>query len=469
MRLKASNPDTFEKALERFEEIEADLSLYDWCISGVNAWKLNRFSLFRSYREHHRLVNPAHPETSRLKKSKVRMVCDFPKPFVFQNPFLMAGRRVDRVVIPSPRKCHYDGRLVDPISYPVWRPPYEHATTVLDRTNPLNPTLLPDAPSFEVLLRLAWIRRQAVRTQLESKDREIISGLSQELFQENYSSALELRISRSVRAFIGLKSVFMAFLKRTQPNYLYIVCSYGCEAIIAAARDLGIEVVEFQHGSVGRGHLGYDFKGWQNVPYFPDRILAFGTEWFSEAFLPEGCIVDPIGYSALENAIAGGNERVERRLKQILALSQGPIASGLLEALAEFCVRRPDWRVVIRPHPNENADHLRHQMSTIATTDNWWVEKQCSLQEHTAISAVVFGVNSTALIEALLAGCRVALLDAENSVGYFDSLAVDGHATKVKNGEELAKVVDDLPSGSARGYFANPIDDIVAHVEGSIP
>jgi hypothetical protein len=43
---------------------------------------------------------------------------------------------------------------------------------------------------------------------------------------------------------------------------------------------------------------------------------------------------------------------------------------------------------------------------------------------------------------------------------------MDGHARKVKDGEELADVVDDLPVGSARGYFAEPVENVVAHVEG---
>ena len=102
----------------------------------------------------------------------------------------------------------------------------------------------------------------------------------------------------------------------------------------------------------------------------------------------------------------------------------------------------------------------------MTTTSNWRIENELGLHEQTAASSVVFGVNSTALVEALLAGCRVALLDTANIAEYFHGLAADGHATKVKNGEELAEIVDDLPSGSARGYFAESVDDIVAHVEG---
>lgn len=282
------------------------------------------------------------------------------------------------------------------------------------------------------------------------------------------SSALEYQVKKAVKSFVGLRKVSTAFLRRTRPSHLYVVWSYGCEAPIAAAQDLSIATVEFQHGTIGRGHLGYDFKDWQAAPYFPDRILAFGPDWFRDVHFPKSCSIEIIGYKPLEELIAEANQQTERCPRQLLILSQGPFADQLLQHAASFSALRPDWEVVIRPHPSENPDQLRRQMAAIATTANWRVEKQPSLQEHTAASSAVFGVHSTALIEALLAGCRVALLNGPTSGGYFDALARGGHAAQVRNGEELAQVIDNLPGGSARGYFASPVEDIVAYVEGSV-
>lgn len=462
----SQTPKTFDEALAAFETLERELDLADWAINGVYVWKPLRFSMFSAYRQHIGLMKAAHPEMQRLRKSKARMIWDFPQPFLFRNPFFMAGRSTQRVIIPHARKRDYNGRRVDPISYPAWRPPHDQTATVLDKTNPLDPTLLPGAPSFEVLARLAWIRGQTVRVRLDPKDRRIIKELSQSLFDDTDPSALESQVRKAVKVFIGLRSVFTAFLKWIRPSHLYVVVSYGREPLVAAARDLGIETVEFQHGSIGRGHLAYDFKDWPNVPYFPDRMLAFGADWFRDVNFPKSCTIDPVGYPPLEDTIAETNQKIARRPRQLLALSQGPIADQILHQTASFSAQRPEWQVVIRPHPSENPDHLRHQMAAMTTTNNWRVEKDPSLQEHTAASSVVFGVNSTALIEALLAGCRVALLNTPNSASYFDELAREGHAAKVRDGEELAQVVDDLPDGNARGYFAHPVKDIVAHVEG---
>lgn len=464
--MPTSQPTTFDEALETFEALEQELELPDWTINGVYVWKLIRFSIFSEYRQHLGLMETVHPEAKRLQKSKARIIWESPKKFTLRNPFFMAGRSTKRVIIPGLRKRYYAGSFINPISYRAWQAPYDQNATVLDKTNSLNPTPLPDAPAFEVLANLAWIRRQAARVRLKEEDHKKISGISQKLFDDKKKSSVEFRLMTAYKAFVGLFSVFTAFFKKTGTSHLYVVCGYECQAPIAAARKLGIETVEFQHGSIGRGHLGYDFKDWSHTPYFPDRMLAFGTDWFKDVHFPSSCYVDPVGYPLLEDAIADAAKHVDRDPQQLLVLSQGPIADEVLEHAATFAAQRPDWRVVIRPHPSESPTQLTENMKRITTSDNWRVEKEPSLQQHTAACAAVFGVNSTALIEALLAGCRVALLDTPSSAGYFDHLAREGHAAKVRDGAELAAAIDDLPYGDARGYFSEPVQDVAAHVEG---
>lgn len=462
-------PNNFQEALEGFEYLERRLDLPNWTVNGVYIWKLLRFPVFSEYRQYLGLRQPSHPEKQRLKRSKNRAVLDFSKLLISKNPFVMARHPVDRIVVPHVRKHCYDGFLVDPISYSAWRLPHRKTTVILDTTDSLNPSLLPHASSFEVLVRLGWIRGRVIKFPLETKQNKIITELSGELFSEKYAAMLKARVKKTGAFFLGLKQVFSALLKNVQPNYLYIVVSYGCEALIAAAQDFGVQVIEFQHGSIGRGHLGYDFKGWECPSYFPDMMLAFGVDWFKGVSFPEKCIIKPVGYPALGNVIAAAREETQRSSNKLLALSQGPVAGEVLSHIATFAARRLDWDIVIRPHPSESENDLRTQMMAMATTSNWSVEREFTLAEHAAAAAVVFGVNSTALIEALFAGCRVAVLDDDNSAAYFDALVIDGHAMKVQDGKELAEVVDALPDGSSRGYFAPPIVDVVGHVEGYTP
>lgn len=467
MTVKNRIPKTFEEALAAFEALERELKLPHWIINGIYVWRLLRLTMFSMYLLHLGLMKEAHPEVKRLRKSKFKKIFDFLKLLLLHNPFLMAGQFTQRIVITRPRKHSYDGRLLDPTSYPVWRPPHDQTAMVLDNTNPLNPTPLTGAASYKLLERFGSILALGVWIRFDTRDRCIIKVLSKRLLGLTNQVELEIKIKNTLTTFIGQKSVFTAFFKWTRPSYLYLVTGQGKQAAIASARHLGINVVEFQHGVIGRGHLNYDFKDWESVPYFPDRLLSFGTYWFKDVHFPKSCSIDPVGYSFIEEMIAESKKKIARYPRQLLVLSQGTIADQILCQVASFCALRPEWRVIIRPHPNENPAHLRKFMSLKATTNNWVVEKGPSLQDHAAASAVAFGAYSTALIEALLAGCRIAFLDVMNSGIFFDGLIREGHAVKVKNGEELAQIINDLPDGNARGYFAKPVDDIVARVEHS--
>lgn len=462
------NITTFFQALEAFEKLEQDLELSEWTINGVYVWKLLRFQLFREFRTRLGIAEVAHPEKVRLKKSKAQMILDFPKPFLFRNPFLKAGTDTTRIIIPHDRKREYIGKLVDPISYPAWQPPYNKNSIVLDKTSPLNPDPLSGAPSYEVFARFALVFRQAIRVKLKDRDRSRILEIERRFPSgpNTTSLNLEFRVRKATRTFLGLKNVFKLFLKKTRPTYLYCVVGYGKEAPIAAAQELGIKAVEFQHGSMGRGHFGYDFKNWSYVPYFPDLMLAFGETWFSSVYFPDTCKIDPIGYKLFEESINQVKLSINRNPDQLLVLSQGPVANELVAHVAVFAAQRPDWHVLLRPHPSENPAILRDEMNRHAATSNWMVDKEQSLEEHAVSSFVVLGVNSTAILQAFLAGCRVALLDDPNSASYFDQLCSEGNATKVKNGKELAEIIDNIPIGNPRGYFAEPITDVVRHVEG---
>lgn len=458
---------SFPAILEAFERMERDLELADWTIDGVYVWKLVRWSLFYDLRQRHDLMKTAHPEMQRLKKTKVALVLQFTILFFTRNPFIRRHRNRKRVVVPHYRKREYEGHYVDPISYPAWRPPYNKESVVLDNTTPLNSVSVPGAPAYKVFVGLGLLGGLVVPRRLSHTDRmkirEVENRLRRLVSDESYG--IEAHILHVLRTFKATKWLMRTWLEFVSASYLYIVVSYGKEAMIAAAQELRMEVVEFQHGIIGRGHLAYDFKGWDHVPYFPDRLLAFGEKWFSRAHLAPHCKVDPVGYSALEYGVKAAKQNTKRNSKQLLALSQGPFSNEIIEHVAQFAARCPEWRVIVRPHPSENEEEIGRAMARRMERSNWVVDGNADLAVQAAESGVVFGVNSTALIEAMFAGCRLVLLDTRGGGDYFEDLLETGDAVMVSKGEELAAVIDSVPIGDPRGYFAEPVRDVVALVE----
>ena len=72
---------SFHQALDHFERLEQRLGLARWKVGGVYVWKLARLSLFRDYLKSLHLQTDAQPKSRRLRRTKLQMIRDFPKPF----------------------------------------------------------------------------------------------------------------------------------------------------------------------------------------------------------------------------------------------------------------------------------------------------------------------------------------------------------------------------------------------------
>lgn len=463
------NTNTFHETLHDFENLEQELELPKWTINDVYIWKLLRHRLFREYRERRLKLETAHPEKQKLKSKKTKHALKFLSHSFTNNPFLARGLDVQRIIIPGGRKIIHQGQYINPISYSAWKPPHNQNSIILERHSPLYPKKHPEAFSYDFLRYLGHAIAQTVHVSISDQDQKIISDIESFFYKASKEKPLELAplIKNTVKSFVGNKIILRIFLAKFKPRYLYIVCGYGLEAPISAAHELGIKTVEFQHGPTTRGHVGYDFKRWNYVPYFPDHMLAFGHNWYAYTHFPSHCVIDPVGYPLLEDKISLAKKHTQRNPKQLLILSQGPFANIIIIYAAEFAARRPDWHIVIRPHPSESPESLQNRMQKITCSQNWHINKESTLEENTNSSSVALGVSSTSIIQALLAGCRVAILDIPQNTGYFDLLVSEGNASKVESGQELAEVIDDLPTGNARGYFSEPVRDIVNHVEKS--
>ena len=125
---------------------------------------------------------------------------------------------------------------------------------------------------------------------------------------------------------------------------IFVVVAYENQAIVKAAKDLGIEVIELQHGTISPYHLGYSYpentmrinNEIREIEYFPDKILSFGDYWQNSSHFPidkENII--SMGFPYFEEnsrtymKMAEHKENEKTKQKQILFISQGVIGKYL--------------------------------------------------------------------------------------------------------------------------------------------
>jgi hypothetical protein len=159
--------------------------------------------------------------------------------------------------------------------------------------------------------------------------------------------------------------------------------------------------------------------------------------------------------------------RISRQPKMMLVLSQGTVRKKLLAAAVEFANLRPDWTVKIRPHPTEKSVDFMGEIRSIDPnhSQSIKVDSLQTLAEATGEASVVFGSNSTAIFEAIEAGCSAVILWNSELPSFVRHIVQRGEMQRVLNGKDLANKIDSLPPSPRGGYFSPAVDDVVKLVE----
>ncbi|MFV0579287.1 MAG: DUF6716 putative glycosyltransferase [Fusobacterium ulcerans] len=218
------------------------------------------------------------------------------------------------------------------------------------------------------------------------------------------------------------------FFRIKQPQKIYIICSYGKEALIAAARDLNIEVFELQHGVMTKYHVGYNFPD-VKIPYFPDKLLLWGKYWKDNVNLPKNVKIKLYNYPYLKRQYEK-YKNIEKNLNQVIFISQGTIGKKLSEKAVEFAKENPQLKVVYRLHPGEFLRwkkeykdlYENRNLENLEISDN----NEKNLYEYLFESEYLIGVNSTVIYEALNFGIKVGVVNLFG-VEYLEQLIQEGY------------------------------------------
>jgi hypothetical protein len=269
--------------------------------------------------------------------------------------------------------------------------------------------------------------------------------------EEEFASMFNLKIDitrialRFVRIFTNGKNNYYRLFSKYQTDIIFIICSYGKEAIICAAKELGIPIVELQHGIISPLHLGYDYPPNHNKVNFPDYFFSFGPAWGQMAHfpIPQEKII-PIGYQYLNTAVLKLKDVMKK--DQVLFLSQGTIGDRLSDFAVNLLDHRPSHvSIVYKLHPGEYLrwrteykslyDASEKGLITVIDGDN------PPLYELMAESKWQIGVNSTALFEGMAFKCKTYIVDLPG-IEYVETLIDNNEFFLVQKPEEIEFTYD---------------------------
>lgn len=229
---------------------------------------------------------------------------------------------------------------------------------------------------------------------------------------------LEQYAARRLAALPLQRETMRGWLRRVRPA-LFLVeegCYGQMAAFNAAAREQGVLVAEFQHGSVTVGHDVYNVAPAlaASAAYrrgLPDVFLGYGSWWNEQFNLPlDKCVIGNPHRAAILQTVTARRDGPRR----VLILGDGRELQAHLDLCRMLVVRLPaGWEVLFRPHPEERRAVLAMDSTVFA---GFGLDRESDIYTSLAQSEAVVAELSTGLFEGVGLARRIFVWDTPKSL-----------------------------------------------------
>ncbi|GAA1597712.1 hypothetical protein GCM10009804_62710 [Kribbella hippodromi] len=386
-------------------QVEKELELLRWTIKGTTPWPIIRMRVFHELTRRSGIHGAPHP-ARRTPYDKAALVAKHVTGIATRSPF---PGRYDALVVPHPRKPNGVEIYTDEL-----RGRLGDRALILD--SGINGTPLPGSKNLDFFTSAAGaIHHGTIDDRGATAALENLTGVRVPI------GAL---LAREVPKHLRLRALYRALLKKHRITTVYVVVAYFHQHIVGAARDLGIRVVELQHGAISPFHLGYSYPGRPAVADQPDELWCFGSYWTDVADLPAGMRTEVMGAPFLP-------QPGPKDPRRVVFLSQGTIGTELVHVAGAVAKAHPELDVRYRLHPSERPEDYTMPPGVQLSTGG-------STLDLLATATYQVGVSTTALFEGMALGCRTAVADLPGHE-YLNSAVAKGHALLMTDPEQLTK------------------------------
>ncbi|WP_337019754.1 hypothetical protein [Oceanobacillus massiliensis] len=452
--------NTIKNLCEKLWNFERENNLFDIVIKEVYIWEIVRFNVYSELSRVQGFYDDAHRYNNRLidkiKKVPIKLLN-----ITFKNPMFGSYKR-DFLIYDHPRKVRFERKNIDIYTESFIQNQDKRTFDIIEPSYtgkyfPNNLQVNRKSRDFERLSEI--LKKKVSSLKINNNEKIMIRKIEKKLceyFDVNNIDFYNLIINH-LEKFLYRFEYHKKIMKKREPKSIYIVVSYSNFPIIAAAKDLGIEVIEFQHGVITRYHFAYNFSDPSKVlKYFPDKILTFGEYWGKTEGFPKQTKIEVCGFPYL-NLQLEKFKGTHKKKNQILFISQGTIGKELSKRAKEVAIGMPDYHFIYKLHPGE-YDRWRNEYPDLveaSNLDHFEVidHNDRNLYSLFAESDYQVGVCSTAIFEGLTLNCKTVLFNLPG-IEYMNDLICQGIVQVVHNKEEAINCIKNYElKDFSRDYF----------------
>ncbi|WP_299051365.1 hypothetical protein [uncultured Polaribacter sp.] len=434
-----------KEILDEFLVFEKENNYLDWEIDSVPIWELLRTIVFTKLSS--KLVNNTVVERNNKEGSRVKLFFNIVYNSIFHNPFFTFEKK-DIIILNHPRRKFNKGFFED-IYIDNLLPSLGNKYVLLEgfvshnlaHLKPIRPTNL---FYLDIIQFTGSFISKNRKKKLSVKHKEDIKNL-EHLILKTWGvkiNNLENEICIIIKKWIFTKKCVEKLIVKISPKLLINVVSYSFinQVFNFVAKGKKIPVIELQHGTVGRYHINYNFnipKG-KELKTFPNYFLSWGKGWTENSRLPllKNNIIET-GYPHI-NIFRKDIQNI-RNPKQIVFISQ--VREDIAYFTEEVAKILPTFKIIFKAHPVEYSFAkskysliLKSKNIEIITNDNK------NLYHLFNESSAVFGVYSTALIEALAFCPKVGIIKL-SGWEYFEDLEESNNLKFVNSQNDVKKFI----------------------------
>lgn len=270
--------------------------------------------------------------------------------------------------------------------------------------------------------------------------------LRQDLLGAGFPEERLPNLSAQIARFRAQRMIWKWIMSIGKCRSLLITGWEGMSGAIAAAKELGVEVIELQHGLIDADHPGFSWipeaRSFRSTIPIPDRLLLFGPQverqlraggFWTEELVVTGC-------SQIEGA---RSKRVVGRSSTVVVtlqpLSVGPLFAFLAVAIP-LVPADVTWVLKMHPSQRQSPDSLR---ALLPAGDHITVLPGAALPSTLDLIAGALchvSISSTCHLEALALGIPTVVLPLEGA-DHVQDLVDRGWALRVDSPASLACLV----------------------------
>ena len=333
----------------------------------------------------------------------------------------------------------YD-RLMDPIIEEIGKNKVLYIQKPQPIHHPIRCVHSKNIVSYHLILLLAYILEKITIKKCKIKNGNILQQIKDE-----YN--LNINEQRIIKYHYSLYKVFNFLYSLIKPKAIFVICYYSNFAAIKAAKDLGIKVIEIQHGVIGNEHPAYNISADLDQTYFPDYLLTFGLkdiEHFKTSKFIDYEKVHPIGNFYID--YISNNIDFDEELKNTLKKYRFVVGVTLqwtyeditIQYVKEAAVKDCSICYLLIPrHPiQRNYFELDLPSNVIIILDKQFYELMHYVDFHST-------VNSTCSLEAPSLGVQNIMININNlSRMYYGDILKDEKITQYSDTpDEYTKII----------------------------